>query len=413
MEAVMARFNFGVIFCRRLFIGAVAAYLLASILFGGSHAARPTFYGLLLGWIAFLRWRGARSLARPTDAERQRTLRCLEVVGFNISLALVLAELCLRGFALLHGGPFLVCETLDAYRLAPGRDYGEGLRGNSLGYPGPEFSKEKRAGVYRIAALGDSFAVGAAVPFADNYLTLVQASQPEKEVYNFGVSGAGPREYLAILRQHALAFQPDLVLVSIFVGNDITESLPTPRHLDPRRHSLYLLLDRAFHLFKERWRKGQETGSDRFTAGTLAPATFWEVEARRLAVCLDPAPPGLERKWQRAFGYLDRLIRDCRGRQVAIACVLIPDELQVNPIVLAEALHTARIDASRLELERPQRRLLSFLTERQVPCLDLLPSFQGSSNTYALRNTHWNVFGNRLAAERISNWLRTIRSLSF
>jgi hypothetical protein len=409
------QFSDRLVLCRRVFIGATTAYIVASLLLGGSHAARPVFYGLVFCWVVLL-CRRSRYLVRSMPDQRHRAVRYLEVLGFNISLMLVLAESCLRGFALSQGSSFLVCQALDAYRLTPGRDYGEGLRGNSLGYPGAEFSKEKRAGVYRIAALGDSFAVGPAVPFAENYLTLVQAAQPETEIFNFGVSGAGPREYLTILRQHALAFQPDLVLVSIFVGNDITESLPTPRHLDPRQHSLYLLVNRVFLLLRERWRKGQENragASDRFAAGTLAPATFCEVEARRLAVCLDPSPPGLERKWQRTLNYLDRIVSDCRERHISVACVLIPDELQANPNVLAEALDTAQIDARRLDLEKPQRRLVSFLAERGVPCLDLLPTFKGVSSTYAPRNTHWSVLGNRLAAQRISNWLRTIRPRIF
>ena len=51
---------------------------------------------------------------------------------------------------------------------------GAGLRGNGLGYSGHEFQQEKRPGVLRIAALGDSFALGPAVPFAANYLTLLE-----------------------------------------------------------------------------------------------------------------------------------------------------------------------------------------------------------------------------------------------
>src|SRR5262249_31775861 len=153
----------------------------------------------------------------------------------------------------------------------------------------------------------------------------------------------------------------------------------------------------VFHLFKEGWRKGPQNSagaSDRFAAGTLAPETFREVEARRLAVCLAPAPPGLERKWQRTFRYLDRIIHECRGRHVSIACVLIPDEFQVSATVLARALETGQIDARQLDLERPQCRLLSFFAERGVPCLDLLPSFKDVSGTYAPCNTHWNVRGN-------------------
>jgi hypothetical protein len=394
------------ILARRLFIGTVAAYLLASFSLGGTPAARPVFYAVTLCWLIFLctrRDRGSRLAWLP---------RSLELLGFNVALTLVLAEFCLRGFAILSGNSFLVSQAIHAYRLTPGRNYGGGLRGNNLGFPGREFLQAKRPGVYRIAALGDSFAIGPAVPFADNYLTLLEAAQPGIEVYNFGLSGAGPREYDAILRHYALAFEPDLVLLSIFVGNDITESLSTPRDMDPRQHCLYLLASRGLSFWMERQRKqdeGTASSSDRYSQGTLSSTTFREIEARRLAVCLDPAPVGLEKKWQRALGYLDRIVRTCRQQGVPLAAVLIPDEFQVNPNVREEAAEAAHIDMYLLDLEKPQRRLVGFFAGRGVPCIDLLPSFQGVPDTYAPRNTHWNVRGNRLAAERIGAWLRSIR----
>jgi len=390
------------ILCRRLFLGTIAAYLVASLSFGGTRAARPVFYGATFAWFILL-------CSRQWSV-RAWSLRYLELFAFNVALTLVLAEFGLRAFALSSGNSLLVGQVLDAYRLTPGRDYGGGLRGNRLGFPGGEFQQAKRPGTYRIAALGDSFAIGPAVPFAENYLTLLEAAQPGVEVYNFGVSGAGPREYDTILRQYALVFQPDLVLVSIFVGNDITESLPTPRYLDPRQHALYLLASRGLRFWRERQRKEEEgtpSRSDRYAEGTLSSATFREVEARRLVVCFDPEPPGLERKWQRALRYLDRMVRFCQQHRVPIACVLIPDEFQVDANVLAEAAGAAQTNACLLDLERPQRRLLSFFAERAVPCLDLLPSFKGLRDRYAARNTHWNARGNRLAAERISQWLRT------
>jgi hypothetical protein len=396
--------QFNLIFCRRLFIGITAAYVLASLSFGGTRAARPIFCAMTLGWFIFL---GSWGCSRLVSS-----LRYLELFTFNIALTLVLAEFCLRAFAAYSGSSFLVSQALDAYRLIPGRDYGGGLRGNRLGFPGREFQQAKPPGVYRIAALGDSFALGPAVAFADNYLTLLETAQPGVEVYNFGVSGAGPREYDAILRRYALAFQPDLVLVSIFVGNDITESLATPRRLDPRQHSLYQLGSRGLRLLREYQRKEEEGTpglSDRYATGTLSSPTFREIEARRLVVCLDPVPQGLEKKWQRAFRYLDGMVKLCQQQGVPLACVLIPDEFQVNPEVLAIAAQT---NTCSVEVEKPQRRLLSFFAERAVPCLDLLPRFRGLPHTYAPRNTHWNVRGNRLAADRISQWLRTILAAS-
>ncbi len=406
-------------FARHLLIGITAAYVCAVLSLGGTSAARPTFYALAAGWCAFLvsgRYWLCKLLS--TVGERGialRLLHVLELVGFNLSLILVLAEVSLRIFVAYSGNSLLLSEALDAHRLVPGRDYGGGLRGNSLGYPGREFRREKPRGVFRIAALGDSFAVGPAVPFNENYLSLLEQADSGIEVYNFGVSGAGPREYYAVLKEHVWDVQPDLVLVCVFVGNDITESLATPRHLDPRQHALYLLITRVVRLVRERERFSYaetDKRSDRLTASTLSVETFREVEARRLAVCLKAPPPSLEKKWQRALSYLDRIVRDCNNHDVPVAFVLIPDEFQVNPDVLAEALGVVAMDASTLDLEYPQRRLGRFCAERGVRCLDLRPAFAEVPNAYALRDTHWNARGNRLAADRIGPWLKTLKEWS-
>jgi hypothetical protein len=304
-----------------------------------------------------------------------------------------------------------VSPTLDAQRLRPGHDYGAGLRGNALGYPGHEFQRTRRPDVRRIAALGDSFAVGPAVPFADNYLNLLEQSLSGVEVYNFGVSGTGPREYREILERDVWPHQPDLVLLSLFVGNDVTETLATPRYLDPRQHALYLLGERGWRLLRERFRQppAPEGAAVRCTAPPLSPQTFREVEARRLAVCFQPVEAAMEKKWQRALGHLDAIVRSCRGRKVPLAVVLIPDEFQVNPAVRADAMAEANVASVRVDVALPQRRFQAFFAERGVPCLDLLPAFAGVADTYAPRDTHWNERGNRLAAEQIHAWLLSLR----
>ena len=58
-----------------------------------------------------------------------------------------------------------------------------------------------------------------------------------------------------------------------------------------------------------------------------------------------------------------------------------------------------------MDVALPQRRLAAFFARHQVPCLDLLPHFAGAADTYAAHDTHWNVAGNRLAAERLAAWL--------
>jgi hypothetical protein len=319
-----------------------------------------------------------------------------------------LAEGLLRAVASASGTLPIVSDALSAHRLEPGRDYGAGLRGNQLGYP----ESGNQAGAQplnRIAALGDSFAVGPAVPFAVNYLTLLQHQiHPSCEVLNFGVAGTGPREYALILRQDVWPCHPDLVLVSIFVGNDITEELATPRKMDPRQSYLYLLVTRGSRLLREQWRRAgepQRAEGDRLTAGQMSQAAYHELEARRLAVCLPSAAPSLEKKWLRALGYLERIVHDCRHHRVPVAFVLIPDEFQVNPRLLEEVAALTGNAAETIDVELPQRRLSAFFEQHGVPCLDLLPEFRGTIDAYALRDSHWNERGNRLAAEKISRFL--------
>jgi hypothetical protein len=380
--------------------GIVLLYTAVVLTIGGTPAARPLFYGLSAGWIGWLSlytWRRLSSTRLPST-----TSSFFELVGTNAAFMLFLGEAALRIFGAWSGNPLILSAAMDGYRLIPGQDYGAGLRGNRLGYPGREFQVEKASGVMRIAALGDSFAIGPAVPFADNYLTLLE--RPGVEVYNFGISGAGPREYLTILRRDVWRFQPDLVLLSVFVGNDITESLATPRHLDPGQHALYLLVQRSWRIFTGRGQTSVTAGA-RCAGHSLSPQAFREVEARRLAVCRHAVPNGLEKKWQQALAYLADLVTECRSHGVPLAVVLIPDEFQVNPAVLRNALADAGLGDSTIDLNLPQRRLAEFFRARAVPCLDLLPAFGRALDLYAPCDTHWNIRGNHRAADQVSGWL--------
>jgi hypothetical protein len=392
-------------FVRRLLVGEVVLYVLVVLFLGGTAAAKPVFRALAVAWGVGLVWYSRRAADRPHPPSP--FYRWAELIVTNLALALLLAEVSLRLYALAYRDSLLVAGTLDAHRLTPGRNYGNGLRGNRLGYPGPDRPEQKPAGVRRIAALGDSFAVGPAVPFADNYLTVLETLLPHTEVCNFGVSGAGPREYLHVLRHDVWRFQPDLVLVSVFVGNDITEELATPRRLDLRQHALWLLGERLWKLLRERGRQEAEQvqGAERLGRLSLSAETFREVESRRLAVCLRPASEALEKKWRRALVYLDGIVAECQAHQVPLALVLIPDEFQLNPRVLAKAIKTAGVSAADVDLDLPQRRLRAFCAKRGIPCLDLLPLLVGQSEVYAPQDTHWNERGNRLAAEAISRWL--------
>lgn len=399
-----ALLSFGLILLRRLFTVAVLCLAVASLVLGGGHFAWRFFEGslsvgvILVGVSAF-RFRGA---TKPGSA----SWRCLELVAFNLALFLAIGELGLRFAGSTGRISLLLPRSLDTFRLEPGRDYGEGLKGNRLGFPGPDRTLEKPSGTFRVAALGDSFAVGPAVPYRDNYLVCLESMLACAELLNFGVSGAGPREYFEILETHALAFDPDLVLVSFFVGNDITETLATPRNLDPRSFLLYQATSRAIGLMKRPARDAQSRSpSVRQLVAPFSESDFLDIEARRLEVCRTPVPATVEKKWRQCEYYLEQMASTCSRRRIPLVIVLIPDEFQVNLSLQMLATKRAGIDPLDLDMELPQNRVKNILARVGVPCLDLLPTYRAQTETYAVRDTHWNQKGNHLAADVIAAWL--------
>jgi lysophospholipase L1-like esterase len=98
---------------------------------------------------------------------------------------------------------------------------------NSLGMRDRERSLEKVPNTFRMLFLGDSMVQGYGVPLEKSMVYLLENSinQPQRqnkiEILNAGVFGYSPfLEYL-YLKEIAPKIKPDLVLVGLFLGNDI------------------------------------------------------------------------------------------------------------------------------------------------------------------------------------------------
>jgi hypothetical protein len=72
--------------------------------------------------------------------------------------------------------------------------------------------------------VGDSFSVGSNVSDLQAWSVLM-ADELHESIYNLGVSGADPQEYLNNLVHVGLQMQPKTVVVMIYEGNDFRETL--------------------------------------------------------------------------------------------------------------------------------------------------------------------------------------------
>jgi hypothetical protein len=112
------------------------------------------------------------------------------------------------------------------YELLPekaGRFVGAMVRTNRWGMRDIDYRMEPPPGVYRIALLGASIAMGSGVEMEDSFEAVLErrlnAERPgglRFEILNFGVAGYAPQHTLFQLKQKVPAFQPDAVF---YVGH--------------------------------------------------------------------------------------------------------------------------------------------------------------------------------------------------
>jgi hypothetical protein len=90
--------------------------------------------------------------------------------------------------------------------------------------------------------------------------------------------------------------------------------------------------------------------------------------------------------------------------------ILIPDELQINDVLQAEIRKTysPELDKDQWDITLPNTILSGRLNDLGIHYIDLYPYFERQSRRqlYRPRDTHWNIAGNRLAANIIHDHLR-------
>ena len=279
---------------------------------------------------------------------------------------------------------------------------------NSRGFKDEEFS-EKKENVYRILGIGDSFSFGV-VPFEYNYLTLIESQLHQEnanvEVLNMGIPSIGPKDYLSLLVKEGLALQPDMVLLSFFIGNDFDES--KKRKL--REHSYVASL---LHYYINI----QSTNVGRTIHGKAEYCDdcpgfdneqYLKIEYSRSLIYLVDNKSFFE-KLDNALYYLKQIRNICKKHGIKLVVAIIPDELQINQDLLREVkeAYYPNIERDKWDITLPNRILSNELNKLSIDNIDLYEYFANSSQQlYRSRDTHWNIAGNQLATNIIQEHIR-------
>jgi hypothetical protein len=337
---------------------------------------------------------------------RRRPIVVAAAVVVVVFTTLGLAEVALRVSHRLNPSFIFPDSSYNRFRGRPfADDYDFKL--NSRGFKDVERRTEKPPGVYRVLAIGDSFVFGV-VPHQHTFVTVLErlvndhaaaGRRAPIEVVNMGVPGTGPREYLALLVDEGLAYSPDLVMVCVFVGNDLIR-VKKAAYEHAYVASLVRFLFQARH-FKGMIPHGAAVYRD--DDATFSSAKHLEIVAARSGVYVRDGRR-LQRDLPDALASLSQIRDICRQRRIDLLVVVIPDEVQVDPGLQEQVARRLRQRPADMDFGAPNEMLSRELGQRGIRSLDLLPAFRNSSaaRLYKPRDSHWNIAGNRLAAEAIA-----------
>ncbi len=326
---------------------------------------------------------------------------------------------------------------------------------NQFGFNDRDYPLQKDQNKFRLLVVSDSF--NWAGGKEGNYTALLEKKfenyygQNQVEVINVGYPGTHTGEQLAMLKKYGLQYNPDLVVLGFFAGNDFRDADPERKRIivngiyldiDKKdeliifgypiigKSRFLMFLQQKYKVYQELQKAKQDSAkmlSSSLVAslnlasapiverekspGILSKKAFLRVEKSRLKFCKIKDLLGGQR--DKNINYIFQSILEMqkllKSRNVEFLVAIYPDEYQVNDELLNEIF--AEYDDLKREsynLTCQQEILRKFLEANDIPYIDMLDRFKIEQNNhplYLLREPHWNSAGNLLAANILFDYL--------
>jgi hypothetical protein len=303
--------------------------------------------------------------------------------------------------------------------------------------------------------LGDSYAEALQVPMEKTFWAVMErelqqcaALKGQKvEVINFGVSGYGTALELITLREKVWAYSPDIVLLAVTTGNDITdnsralkggEDLPYFVHRDGRlvlddsylNSSLFRLrlsrmnrmlrwartysrtaqaLFQAYYAFLQYRASRQQQQREQQAATT--PAAGREIGLAE-TIYSEPKSDVWKDAWQVTEELMVMMRDEVAQKGARFLVVTLSSGIQVHPESAPRQKLLRSIGAS--DLFYPDRRIKALGERAGFPVLNLAPPMADYAEQHKvflhgfgekLGSGHWNESGHHLAGELIAQKL--------
>ena len=291
---------------------------------------------------------------------------------------------------------------------------------NSNGLRDAEYGAKKQND-FRILELGDSFTWGAyGTELNQTFAKILEKKLNEKsnglnyQVINAGVPGYGTDQELLYLKNDGYKFNPDIVMVNFFVGNDFLDNSRTHELTvkkgylvsnSPRQNALenmrnflimhfhsYRLIEKGtislFNNFIQKYVKGK--------------VQYDEYESK---LFLKPASSEMNGEFSKTKIILDEMNSYLKSKNIKFVIVIIPLSYQVDENQ-KETFIKNNLDKKDFDMQQPQKIIIEWARKNNVEVIDLLPDLSKLNNNgdlYWKLNAHFNAKGNEAAGNIIYN----------
>ncbi|MCB9078775.1 MAG: hypothetical protein H6631_14330 [Anaerolineaceae bacterium] len=394
---------------------------------------KQTILGVSLSLISiclvlFLLELGVRLLPPPYDADTGQLFTCQPALGWT-------------------GRPNFAGEFQNDL-------FQQTLHFNRLGMHDAEHSLTKPPDTFRILMLGDSFVHAVQVDEAATAHQLLedqlnQAEPPtgdKVEVISAGVTNWGTNQQLIFYREQGRQFSPDVVLLMVYLGNDLLDNLPgNVLTIDGVNcyAPYFAVCGDVLNPDPLPYAPGLNDLPHDCAAGKrgLITAMGWLYQHSRLYQQIEPLIVAtkprrqfgqdydspfsalylpndeveLEEAWQVTLATIAQLRDEVEADGSRFAVALISPEIVVRLATLSPAEQQLFLRDNptfvEAQADRPNVRLAQFFNDQAIPFLDLtLPMVEhlraGSPPLYITGEWHWTVEGNRVAAEALAEWFQ-------
>lgn len=329
-------------------------------------------------------------------------------------------------------------------------DMGFKIRGhangnNQFGFNDRDYPLQPDPDIFRMLILSDSF--NWAGGQQGNYTALLENQfrehygQHQVDVINAGYPGTHTAEQLALLKKYGLQYNPHLVVLGFFVGNDFVDADPYRKRIivndlyidiDPRQEliifgypiipksRLLLFIQQKYKIFREAARSQQShqlpqsqlvatteaiaLDEPETSPGILSLEKFLDVERGRMSFCnIEKLQNGdRDANINYILDSISEMNAILQARNIKFIVAIYPDEYQVNDHLLNQLQSTFYLNLDDYDITCQQNILISHLESNNIPYIDLTPRFrveQQNRHLYLFQEPHWNSHGNQLAKD--------------